>query len=233
MRRRALDPRWLFFALVLLGSPSGFAAESLSLTAEDGAEVRALLYPGGTRAVVLAHGGQYTKESWRPQALALAARGFTVLALDFRGFGESTGPGADDPLNAPLHLDLLAAVRHLRSRGAQSISIVGGSLGGMAAGDAAIAARPGEIERIVFLGSRASLRDDDVKKITGRKLFIVARGDANASGPRLPRIRADFERVPEPRELVLVEGSAHAQALFDTDQGAEVLSAVVDFLTAD
>jgi hypothetical protein len=58
-------------------------------------------------------------------------------------------------MGAPLYLDVLAAARYLRKAGAKSVSIVGGSLGGGAAGDASVHAEPGEIDRIVFLGASA------------------------------------------------------------------------------
>jgi alpha/beta superfamily hydrolase len=219
---------------LLMAASAVFAADTIRLTADDGAEIRADLYRAGGRAVVLAHGGKYTRESWHAQAVELRARGFTVLALDFRGFGESVGPGKEDPLTAPLYLDLLAAVRYLHANGARSVAIVGGSLGGMAAGDAMLRARPGEIDRVVFLSARASLAGGDIAKMPGRKLFIVARDDPESSGaPRLTKIRADFERVPEPRQLIVVDGAAHAQALFETTQETDVFIAIANFLAAD
>src|SRR5579864_5633197 len=63
------------------------APQVTSFPTEDGGLIYADLYGKGTRGVVLAHGGQFTKESWREQARALAAHGFRVLAFDFRGFG--------------------------------------------------------------------------------------------------------------------------------------------------
>jgi acetyl esterase/lipase len=36
-------------------------------------------------------------------------------------------------MGAPLHLDVLAAVRYLRKMGAKTVSVVGGSMGGGAA----------------------------------------------------------------------------------------------------
>jgi esterase/lipase len=58
-------------------------------------------------------------------------------------------------MSAPLRFDVLAAVRYLRQTGATSISIVGGSMGGGAAGAASILSQPGDIDRIVFLGASA------------------------------------------------------------------------------
>ena len=122
------------------------AQKTVSFPTEDGGEVYADVYGGGDRGIVLAHGGRFNKESWEKQARTLATGGFRVLALDFRGYGKSRGPGESTPMSAPLHLDVLAAVRYLRKIGAKSVSVVGGSMGGGAAGDASIASRPSEID---------------------------------------------------------------------------------------
>src|SRR5262249_12811889 len=97
------------------------AQQSISFLAEDGGRVCADLYGQGNRAVVLAHGGRFSKESWRVQANALVSEGFRVLAIDFRGFGCSTGPGQADFDNAPFENDVLAAVRYLKAQGANAL----------------------------------------------------------------------------------------------------------------
>jgi pimeloyl-ACP methyl ester carboxylesterase len=204
------------------------AQQSISFAAEDGGRVCADLYGRGTRAVVLAHGGRFDKESWRVQANALAAQEFRVLAIDFRGFGCSTGPGQADFYHAPFDKDVLAAVRYLKTHGARTVSVVGGSFGGAAAGDASIKSDPGEIDRIVFLGAAPNL---PAEKLKSRALFIVARDDSNDDGPRLPGIRAQYGKVPGPKELIVLDGSAHAQFLFQTDQGARVMHDILRFLS--
>lgn len=215
--------------VALLLSVQAAAQRTVSIPTEDGGVVYADVYGHGDRAVVLAHGGQFNKESWGKQARTLATAGFRVLALDFRGYGKSRGPGDSDPMDAPLHLDVLAAVRYLRTTGAKSVSIVGGSMGGGAAGDASIASRPGEIDRLVLLGAAPN---DPADKLKSSTLFIVARDDASEDGPRLPWIRKQYEKAPQPKELVILDGSAHAQFLFQTDQADRVMGEILRFLSA-
>jgi pimeloyl-ACP methyl ester carboxylesterase len=205
------------------------AQEHVSFPTEDGGVVYADIYGKGERGVVLAHGGRFNKESWEKQARTLESAGFRVLALDFRGYGKSHGPGDSDPMDAPLHLDVLAAVRYLRKAGAKSVSVIGGSMGAGAAGDASIASRPGEIDRLVLLGGAPN---GPAEKLKSSTLFIVAREDASGDGPRLPRIQAQFERAPEPKALIILEGSAHAQYLFQTDQAERVMQEILHFLSA-
>jgi pimeloyl-ACP methyl ester carboxylesterase len=212
----------------LLASNSA-APTTVSFPTDDGGMVYADIYGQGDKAVVLAHGGQFNKESWEKQARGLTKAGFRVLALDFRGYGKSRGPGDSDPMNAPLYLDVMAAVHYLRSTGAKTVSVVGASMGGWAAGDASVASRPGEIDRLVFLGSAPSGPAD---KLKSPALFIVARDDASGDGPRLPGIRKQYEEAPKPKDLIILKGSAHAQFLFQTDQGDRVMREILRFLSA-
>jgi len=205
------------------------AQDHVSFATQDGGLIYADVYGTGDRGVVLAHGGQFKKESWDKQARVLAANGFRVLAFDFRGFGQSRGPGQADLFTAPVYLDVLAAVRYLRKSGAKTVSLVGGSFGGEAAANAAIQAEPGEIDRVVLLAAGPG---DQPEKFKVPKLLIIARDDANDDGPRLPKIRVEWEKVPEPKELIVLEGSAHAQFLFQTDQGDRVMREILRFLTS-
>src|SRR5262249_7066204 len=147
------------------------------------------LYGGGVRGVVLAHGGRFNKESWRKQAKELAEAGYRVLAFNFRGYGDSKGPGQGDIFTAPLHLDVLAAVDFLRTRGVTNVAVIGGSMGGGAAADAAIAA-PGRIDRLVLLGATPQ---GPAEKLTVRKLYIMSRDDTSGDGPRLPGLMTHYD----------------------------------------
>jgi len=214
-------------AVLLVDSAS--AQTTVSFPTEDGGVVYADVYGSGERAVVLAHGGRFNKESWAKQASALVHAGFEVMAIDFRGRGKSNGPGGMEASDEQLEMDVMAAVRYLHAHGAKSVSIVGGSMGGGDAGDASIVSKPGEIDRIVMLGAAPNLPAD---KLKSPALFIVARDDRSGDGPRLPRIQAQYERAPEPKKLVVLEGSAHAQYLFDTDQAERVMGEILRWLEA-
>ena len=118
-------PRVIPIIVALFLSGDAAAQKTVSFPTDDRGVVYADAYGEGDTGIVLAHGGRFNKESWEKEARTLATSGFRVLALDFRGYGKSRGPGESDPMSAPLHLDVLAAVRYLRKTGAKSVSVVG------------------------------------------------------------------------------------------------------------
>ena len=209
----------------------GAQPQEVSFPTEDGGVVYADVYGQGDRGVVLAHGGRFTKKSWTAQAPALANAGFRVVAIDFRGRGQSRGgPGWEAPGDDHgVEFDVLAAVRYLQQSGAQSVSIVGASFGGWAAAQASVEADPGEIDRIVLLAASAI---DEPERMQGRKLFITTREDFSGRDVlRLPSIRDQFEKASDPKELVILEGNAHAQFVFETDQGERLMREILRFLS--
>ncbi|MGA6985238.1 MAG: alpha/beta fold hydrolase [Terriglobales bacterium] len=223
---RAPCPASITLALTILAFAAFTSAqEHVSFPAPDGYHLNGDLYGHGNRAVVLVHGGRFNKESWEKQARVLADSGFRVLAIDFRGYGQTkAGTNTTDDNSYP---DVLTAVRYLHSTGSELVSIVGASMGGDATADAVMAERPGEVDRVIFLASDGG---DAPERLKVRKLFIVSRADESADGPRLPGISEHYRRAPEPKKLVILEGSAHAQFIFDTDQGARLMEEMQRFL---
>ncbi|HEU5179906.1 MAG TPA: alpha/beta fold hydrolase [Candidatus Polarisedimenticolia bacterium] len=201
--------------------------QEVSFPADDGWIIHADAYGAGSKGVVLVHGGRFTKESWEKQAQALVKSGYHVLAIDMRGFGSSKeGPAALN-LGYGSPLDVLAAVRYLRETGAKSVSIIGGSMGANAATGASIESQKGEIDALILLAGGEGGPAEEMK---GRKLFVVTRDDAGPAGPRIQKIREQFAKAPKPKQLLILEGSAHAQYIFETDQGDRLMKEILRFL---
>lgn len=218
---------------LVMASPAGLVFGQRLVTFPvpgQSVKVQGDLYGSGTRAVVLAHGGRFHKESWKKQAETIANAGFLVLAIRFRGdaWNPDGSPGTFGS-SADNAADVLAAVAYLHEAGAKTVSAVGASLGGDAVGEANTLSAPGSIARIVLLASSGG---EAPEKLNGNKLFIVARNDGNSSGLRLEEISKHYARAPQPKKLVILEGSAHAQFLFDTDQGPRLLEEIRRFLSA-
>jgi acetyl esterase/lipase len=188
------------------------------------------MYGSGQHAVILAHGGRFDRTSWRDLAHLLAKHGFRVVAIDFRAAVEAR-KGHETPCLYDEHClarDVLAALTYLRQSGSWNVALVGASLGGGAVAQASVEAEPHTISKLVLL---AHMPIKHPEKMQGRKLFIVARNDLGSGDvPRLPEIRAQYDKAPGPKKLVVLEGSAHAQFLFATGQGERLTNEIVQFL---
>jgi alpha-beta hydrolase superfamily lysophospholipase len=180
-------------------------------------------FGSGPRAVVLAHQGASDLCIWVPYARRLAARGYRVLVFDHRGFG-SSGQAARSTRRDRVDYDVLGAIRVLRSRRAESIVLMGASLGGAAVLSATARAfppvsgvislsSPSLYERIRVLNAVRALRvpvlflateEDHPFPEEAQQLY-----DACASPEKQLRIFAGFEHgVPmlrSPDALGLVE----------------------------
>jgi pimeloyl-ACP methyl ester carboxylesterase len=204
---------------ILLGSTGtnlnaqGF--EEVSFPSADGGTVYANLYGEGDHAVLLAHGAVFDKESWDEFAQALAAAGFRALAIDFRGYGNST---AGRQGNA-LYQDVLAGIRFLHDGRAARVSVVGASMGGGAVGQAAVVAMPGEIDKLILL---AAVPIATPERMQGEKLFVVSRGDSLREA-----VEDQYERAGEPKSLNVLAGSDHAQHIFKSRRRGEELTEVI------
>lgn len=203
---------------------------SVTVTAADDQQLSADLYGKGHKGIVIiGHGGYSTRATWAPQATALAMSGFRALVLDTRAVPAIAERREDPCIYDPVcqSVDVLAAVRWLKEAGVTSVAAIGGSMGGGAVAQAAVDAKAGEIDRIVLLAPAEIERPE---RMQGRTLVIVARDDANSSGPRLPGIRRQYDRISGPKRLVLLDGSAHGQRIFRTSDSARVMNEISSFL---
>jgi pimeloyl-ACP methyl ester carboxylesterase len=108
------------------------------------------------------------------------------------------------------------------------VAASGGSFGGAAAAHASIV-DPAAIDRLVLLGATP---DDPPEKLSVPKLYIMTRQDASGDGPRLPALQAHFAKAPEPKELIVLDGTAHAQFMFATGHADRIMRELLRFLAA-
>jgi dienelactone hydrolase len=96
MRHTRLGWTLAVFASALAPRPAAggpTAGETVRLTAPDGVALAATYYAAGGPgpAILLLHQCNKDRGSWQGLAPRLAARGFHVLTLDYRGYGQSGG----------------------------------------------------------------------------------------------------------------------------------------------
>ena len=162
----------------------------------------ALVWGDGNRGVG-SHGAVYDAASWSAQAEEIAKAGATVLAT------EDTSSES-----------IQAATNYLKDkRGVRSVSLIGASAG--SAGVLDVGRRsPGEVAQIILLsgtGEVSGLGDFP-------KLFTASEGEGLAQ-----QVRRMAQEAPGDRnEALIVGGSAHAQAIFDSPQGGRLLKAIED-----
>lgn len=225
MQKLAGDLRPIPFALICVavtlavgcGAQAGAGGPTeVVFPTSDGGEIHAHLYGTGEQAVILAHGMVFDKESWAPLATRLSEAELQVLAIDFRGYGLSR-PGSE---GEAFYLDVLAAISYLKAQGATRVSVVGASMGGGAVARAAVAAGPGEIDRLILLAPAAILNPEQMH--ANRIVYITAEGD-----PSRAHTREQYDRAPDPKRLELLPGDAHAQHIFKTDQADALVGLIL------
>lgn len=184
------------------GAGSGAAGTGHRL---DLAGSSALEWGEGSYGVVLAHGAAFDAASWEDQAVLIAERDATVVAV------EDISPAG-----------IAAAVDHLRDRGVRDVALVGGSAGADAILQLA-SEQPDLPDQLVLLspnGLRTGLGNEP-------KLFIASEGEPLVD---IARELAETS-VGSDNIVLIVPGSAHAQNIFATDQATPVTQAILDRLS--
>ena len=165
--------------------------------------------------LVLVHGGLGNRAMWGPQVRALSAAGYRCLAYDLRGHGETRG-GEDVLAFTPALLaeDLLAFADAV---GLDSFALVGLSVGGMVAQEAAIAA-PGRLDAVVMADTWVTTGASERERQFGAALTPVVELALRTFGTAplaYLAARGMGDRDAEARELVraATAGTSPASAL--------------------
>jgi fermentation-respiration switch protein FrsA (DUF1100 family) len=113
------------------GTPEqvGLEYQSLRIVTKDQEQIAGWFIPGGEKTVLYFHGNGDNISGRLSHAKLWHDLGFSMLLIDYRGYGESTG----EPIEVGLYTDALAAWEYLtieRGIPAEQIVVVGESLGG-------------------------------------------------------------------------------------------------------
>ena len=128
----------------------------------DALELVADRYGSPTRgSVLLAHGGGQTRHAWAKTAMALADRGWDVIALDLRGHGESEWSPVGDYSMERFARDLADVARDIGGRPA----LIGASLGGLAGLYAEGLIEPGSFSSITLVDIVPSMDPNGAAKV--------------------------------------------------------------------
>jgi pimeloyl-ACP methyl ester carboxylesterase len=213
-------------ALLLVACGDGDAPGRLiRFRTEDGVSLAGELRGSGPTGVVLAHMFPADRTSWSDLATLLEDRGYTSLAIDFRGYGDSGGE-RDIP---EIWRDVLAAIDALRDRGARKIVLVGASMGGTAS---LIAASRAEVHGVVTLSAATtfmglSAPPEVLQAVDEPKLFIAAEGDGSAAATA----QGFYDTASGAKRLEIVTGEDHGTDLLEGRHGDAVRQMILEFLT--
>lgn len=219
----------------------GLAYEQVDFDGTDGLKLSGWFFPAVGRAsgtVVHCHGNAGNVSSHFECVRWLPEHGWNVLCFDYRGYGHSTGR----PTRRGIIDDSHAAIEYVCGRSdvdARRVVLLGQSLG--AAVVAVVAAEGAPICGAVIDGAFDSYRGavrwvlarqwytwgaawpvsrwlissgwdpiDYIDQVSGPKLFVQGTDDDIIDWHAAERL---YERARQPKELLIVEGAGHSDAL--------------------
>ena len=205
------------------------------LWTRDGVALAAVTLGQGTTGVLLGHERAHNLCNWMPFARELAARGYRVLAIDFRGFGAShvRRPGHPDDARPPrtfrrrLERDVEAGIAELRRLGAKRIILAGASMGATAMLSAA-AQNQDQVTCVVSVSGPTVLDGMDLRRLVPRLHIPVLFLASQREGPFTEAALAMYRAAPSRhKRLVLARGYGHGTALLREHPEAPQLRATV------
>jgi len=213
----------------------------ISLKTDDGVAIIGNYWPGSGQGVVLLHMMPAAKESWDEFASVLHKEGWSVLAIDLRGHGESVKQGGkmldfmqfSDAEHRDSVRDVETAVAFLKQKGVTSVFIGGASIGANLA--LQYQAEHPEVKKTFLLSAGADykgivteplaeqLREDQQSFLVGGKKDVRSSGDnCGDIAQRLAHL------MKGRRDAKVYDAKAHGTDLFKEDP--ELMHEIVAWL---
>jgi len=199
------------------------AEEAVTFVTTDGVTLEGRRFGSGETGVVLAHMRPATMDSWFAFAEVLADAGYSALAFNFRGYGDSEGGGF------AVDIDTVAAIDFLESTGVTDVVVIGASMGGTGA---VAAAAERSSNGAITLSAPDGFEGTDA--VAAAATFVA---------PLLLMAAEDDQPYPEDAaaiagaaaggaQVAILPGGAHGTDLFE-EHGAVVTEFILEFLATN
>ncbi len=186
----------------------------------SGERLRGVMVGSGPIGVVLANESTNYTCQWWPLPRYLARRGYRVLAFDY--------------VNGDKSREVQAAARYLRSQGAHQLVLIGASIGGAIAIDAAIHLRQAPAAVVSLSAVPEATRypfPRDARLLQAPIFQIGSTQDPHTRDAK--DTRALYRASPSPmKRLLLIPGTTHGVHLVNSDAGDAIREAMVVFIRA-
>lgn len=241
--------KWLLVLILTLGLSVLFFVSKpmsvkLTLTTSDNVKIAAKLFKAESEKgwLILAHMMPVTKESWNDFAKEMQSFGYTSLAIDLRGHGESEGgPNGYTKFSDAEHqasiLDLEAAWNYLKFQGAnpKNTYLIGASIGANLA-LRFLTQHPDFAGGVLLSAGNYKGIDSAqlVKKIDPEQkiIFAASRQDERAGGNNAEQNEEYYNLANQVknRHLILFDGAGHGTDLFALKKELDLIAPIKKFL---
>lgn len=193
------------------------------LTSKDGTNIAYDFWQGNKEmpGVLLVHQLPASKESWSVFVPELTSRGYSVLAIDYRGRGQSSGKLQTFQDFQNIALDVDAGIDFLKTKGVKSVIVIGASIGANHALLAAI--QSSEVTLAVLLSPGLDYRGVKTESATSKltkPLLVVASEDDAYSSMSAKKL---YELAKGEKELKMFDTAGHGTDMFSEQELSQVI----------
>lgn len=217
------------------------SVEKINLISSDSRKIAAIFYdaPEAKGWLLLTHMMPATKESWNIFAEEMQKNGYSSIAIDLRGHGESQGgPDGYRQFSDAEHqtgiYDLETAWDFLKSRGAlpEKTAVIGSSIGANLSMKF-LSAHP-EVAKGVFLSAglnyRGVMTEEIAKKVSANQsAVLVSSKDDNGNAEENQLL---YKALPEEmkKRLIIFEHGGHGNNMFFAAGESDLADIIKKFL---
>ncbi|MBI4451147.1 alpha/beta fold hydrolase [Candidatus Woesearchaeota archaeon] len=212
----------IIIASVMLGCAPAMDKATAHLISDDGVRIAYTFLPGaGETGIILLHMLDRNRHDWDTFAQQLQSAGYAVVAIDFRGHGDSQGKWkdfTDKDFNAMVK-DVAAAKQFLAQQGAKRIIVIGGSIGANIALN--YAATDKDVVGAVLLSPGLDYRGVKTESAMASvrvPVLIVASEEDKYSADSARKLAG----MNTEAQLKIYAGAGHGTRMFDTTDLAQV-----------